>query len=460
VIQLGLRARFALLASVLVLVIASLVGAGGYLALRASLLSREERDARDQARQLAALIDAPGRDATGEQANQVDLSDTSLTHGFTRGGLQAIITRADGRFVQATPGAPSVPVALRARCLRAGTAATRTARPAAALACARVGTAARPLGTVTVAASLDEANRALARLAWALGIGLAAGVVLAASLARLVAQRALRPARQIAQTADSIRSGDLGRRIRYGGPRDELGSLADVLDASFAELEQAADRQRRFVADASHELRTPVATIRAHVELLRGWASEHPAAREQALVSLDQAARTAGRLVDDLLYLAQLDRLPPPPSAPTRLDQIVVDAVRETQPLRPEVAIRVTRLDEAPLAGDEQRLRQLVVNLLANAQRVTPAGGEVTVGLVARPGSAEVSVADQGPGIAPEQLESIFERFHTADARQAGGAGLGLAIAREIAHRHGGEVRAANRSAGGAAFCLTLPLSR
>jgi two-component system OmpR family sensor kinase len=269
----------------------------------------------------------------------------------------------------------------------------------------------------------------------------------------------LRPARQIAQTADSIRSGDLGRRIRYAGPRDELGRLADLLDASFAELEQAAERQRRFVADASHELRTPVATIRAHVELLRGWASDDPVARELALASLVQAGRTAGRLVEDLLFLAQLDRLPPSPRAPTRLDQVVVDAVRETQPLRPQVAIRVTRLDEAALLGDEQRLRQLLVNLFANGQRVTPDGGEVTVGLAVDGAGAEVVVADEGPGIAPDQLELIFERFHTADARQAGGAGLGLAIAREIAHRHGGELRAANRAAGGAVFRLTLPLS-
>jgi signal transduction histidine kinase len=458
-IPLGLRARFALLAGALVVVVASLMGAGGYLALRAALLSREAREARGQADQLAALVDVPGRHATSGQANQVDLTDGSLTDGFTRGGLRAAITRGDGRLVQASPGAISPPAGMRERCLRAGTAAVRLDRPPTALACARVGPAARPLGAVTVAASLEEANRALARLARALALGLAAGAVVAASLARLMAQRALRPARQIAQTAESIRSGDLGRRIRYGGPRDELGKLADVLDASFAELEQAAERQRRFVADASHELRTPVAAIRAHVELLRRWASGDAAAREQALASLEQASRTVGRLVDDLLYLAQLDRLPPPPRAPTRLDQVVVDAVRETQPLRPEVAIRITKLDEAPLLGDEQRLRQLLVNLLANALRITPDGGEVTVRLVAGRGSAEVTIGDDGPGIEPGQLELIFERFHTADARQAGGAGLGLAIAREIATRHGGDVSASNRPAGGAVFRVTLPLS-
>jgi signal transduction histidine kinase len=268
--RLGLRARVALLAAALVLIIASLVGAGGYLALRASLLSRADREARDQARQLAALVDVGGRSGDDPQANQVDLGDPSLTEGFPRGGLLVTVGRAEGQVVQATRGARPTSVGLRARCLRDGSAATRRSGPAAAVACARVGPAARPLGTVTVASPLADERRALARLAQALAIGVAAGTLLAAGLARAVAQRALRPARQIAQAADSIRSGDLGRRIDYRGPRDELGNLADVLDACFAELEQGVERQRQFVADASHELRSPIAAMRAHAELLLG----------------------------------------------------------------------------------------------------------------------------------------------------------------------------------------------
>jgi two-component system, OmpR family, sensor kinase len=456
--RLGLRTRFALLAAALVLAIAALVGAGGYLALRASLLSRADREATDQARQLAALVDAGGRGGENSQANQVDLSDPSLTHGFSRAGLLVTVARATGKLVQATPRAPSLPAPVRGRCLHDGRATTRLDRPAVALACARVGPAARPLGTVSAATPLADEHRALARLAQALAMGVAAGTLVAAALARAVAQRALRPARQIAQTADSIRSGDLGRRIAYRGPRDELGTLADTLDACFAELQQGVKRQRRFVADASHELRTPVATVRAHVELLRGWASETPAARAAALLSLDQASRSASRLVADLLYLAQLDRLPPAPRAPAQLDQVLLDAVRETQPLRPEVVIRVARLDEAALLGDELRLRQLLVNLLTNALRVTPDRGEVTAELAATHASAEVTIADQGPGIAADQLERIFERFHTADPRQAGSAGLGLAIAREITQRHDGDLRAENRTDCGALFRVTLPL--
>jgi two-component system OmpR family sensor kinase len=459
VTRLGLRGRFALLAAALVLVIASLVGAGGYLALRSSMLSHADREARGEAHRLAGLVDVGGQETETGQANQVDLADPSLIQGLTRKALRVAVARPDGRIVQATPGAPAMPAGWHARCVRTGKDAARLEHPAVTVACERMGPAARPVGTITVAGPLTDVGRTLAGLARALAIGLVAGTVLAATLARVVAQRALRPARQIAQTADSIRAGELGRRIGYRGPRDELGRLADVLDACFAEVERAVEGERRFVADASHELRTPLATIRAHVDLLRGWAGEDPAARAQALAALDQASRSAGRLVADLLYLAQLDRLPPTPMAPTCLDQVVVDAIRDTQPLRPDVAIRVTRLDEATLPGDELRLRQLLVNLLANAQRVNPAGREVSVQLVAQDGSAVVEIADEGPGIAPDQLERIFERFRTADARQAGSAGLGLAIAREIAQHHGGDVQAGNRAAGGAVFRITLPLA-
>jgi two-component system OmpR family sensor kinase len=309
-----------------------------------------------------------------------------------------------------------------------------------------------------VAAPLRDARHALAQLAQALAVGVAAGTLLAAALARAVAHRALRPARDIARAATSIRAGDLARRIDYRGPRDELGELADVLDSSFAELEQAVERQRRFVADASHELRTPMATIQAHVELLRGWAGETPAARDSALAALDQASRAASRLGADLLYLAQLDRLPPPPRVTTQLDQAVVDAVREAQPLRPAVPIRIARLDEARLAGDDLALHQLLVNLLANALRVSPGTAEVTVELAADDRHATVTVGDRGPGIPPDQLERIFERFYTTAPRRSGSSGLGLAIAREIARRHDGDVHATNRADGGALFRLDLPL--
>jgi signal transduction histidine kinase len=395
---LGIRARFALLTAALVLAISALVGVGGYVTLRHALYSRAQREANDQARQLAALVDV-GREGGG-QGNQVDPSDPSLVHGFTGARLLVSVLRPDGARIQAAPGAPSLPEGLRATCARAGS-AERTGH--LALACARVGPARHPAALMVVGAPLGDARDALAQLARALVLGVAAGTLLAALIARAVAQH-----------------------------------------------------QRRLIADASHELRTPLAAIQAHVELLRGWASERPADRDAALAALEQASRAAGRLGGDLLYLAQIDRAPLEPRLSAQLDQIVVDGVREARALRPQVGIRISRLDEGRLVGDELALRRLLVNLLANALRVSPADGELTVALAVEGTTATVTVSDDGPGIAPDQLERIFQRSYTTLPRRSG---LGLAIVRDIARRHGGDVHASNRPNGGAAFVVELPLT-
>jgi two-component system OmpR family sensor kinase len=263
----------------------------------------------------------------------------------------------------------------------------------------------------------------------------------------------------MAETAETIRSGDLSERIGYRGPRDELGALAEVLDECFAELEQAVDRQRRFVADASHELKTPIAVIRAHTELLGGWAATDPDARRIALASLDQAARRMGRLVGDLLYLTELDREPPHAHVPVELDRQLLTVVAEVGPLRPEVPIRVERLDEAVVAGDAVHLQALLLNLIDNALRASPPGAEVAVALEAGGETCSVTVTDRGPGIPPDALERVFDRFYRAGKRDGatGGTGLGLAIAREIARAHGGDLTAANGPGGGATLRLSIP---
>jgi signal transduction histidine kinase len=167
-------------------------------------------------------------------------------------------------------------------------------------------------------------------------------------------------------------------------------------------------------------------------------------------------------VVADLLYLAGLERSPAATTAPVHLDEVVVNAVREAQALRPEVPIKIDRLDETDAMGDELRLQQLLVNLLDNALGVSPAGAAVNVSLEATADTARVTVSDRGQGIPPDELERIFERFHRANGSQGvgGGTGLGLAIARSIAREHGGEVFARNRDGGGAAFVLELPADR
>ncbi len=471
--RLSLRARFALLAGALVLVVASLAALGGYLAMRKSLLHRAARTAQSQAAQLAGLVDVSAptggqeaagavrpADQTGNQGNRVDITDPTLTHLRGVPGTLIEVRRKDGTLLQASTPVP-LPSAFSRRCLNAGRAQIRLDQPPLALACQRVSAASGTPGLITVGAPLSDALASLRTLRTVLIIGVLSGALLSAALALIVARRALRPVRRIAETAETIRGGDRTRRIGYQG-RDELGRLAAVLDACFDELEQALERQRRFGADASHELRTPLAAIRANVELLRGWGGSDPAARQAAIASLDQASRRASRLVEDLLYLARLEREPPAARAPVELDDLVLTVVREAGHLRPGVSVHVTHLDEATLEGDELRLQQLLLNLLDNALRVSPPNGRVEVDLTVRNRGATITISDQGPGIEPDELARIFDRLYSrpqvSDERV--GAGLGLAIARAIARDHGGELTARNRRGRGATFAVTLPLGQ
>jgi signal transduction histidine kinase len=459
-----LRARFALLAAALVLLVASVVGAVGYLTLRHSLLTHAAHTAQAEAARLVGVIGG----SSDAQGNNLDITDAALTSQLSTPGLRVEIDRPNGTLIQSTRtrGRARTRVALtasaRQRCLSRGRLLERVAHPAAQVACERVGPAMAPLGMVSVAAPLQDSLESLSTLGNSMLIAVLGGSALAALLSLALARRALRPVRQIALTAETIRSGDLSRRVDYRG-RDELGELALVLDACFDELEEGIDRQRRFGADASHELKTPLAAIRANVELLRGWGGVDPVARIAALDALDQASRRASRLVADLLALAKLDREPELKQTLLSLDDVVLRAVREAQSLRAEVPIRVAGLDEANVEGDPLALEQLLINLLDNALAVSPPGVEIDIALRTHSGEVTVSVSDGGPGIPPDQLDRIFDRFHSrrsgTPVGERASAGLGLTIARAIARAHRGELFAHNRATGGAIFVLTLPLA-
>ncbi|MHB8659565.1 MAG: sensor histidine kinase [Solirubrobacteraceae bacterium] len=460
--RLRLRARFALLAAALVLLVSSLVGLVGYLTLRHSLLSRTSVAAQTEAARLVGLIGS----SSDVQGDSLDITDRALTRQLSTPGLRVEVDRPGGARVQSTPAgsrtAPALvlPALTRTRCLTAGRAQTRIASPPAQVACERVGSARAPLGTVSVAAPLRDALTSLDTLASALLLAVLGGSAIAAALALVLARRALRPVKRIAAAAETIRCGELNQRIDYRG-RDELGELARVLDACFDELAEGIERQRRFGADASHELKTPLAAIRANVELLRGWGALDPAARQAALASIDQASHRASRLVADLLQLVKLDREPERARAHVTLDEVVLSAVREATPLRCDVAIRVVRLDEATIDGDPLGLEQLLLNLLDNALAASPAGAEVEIALAAADQRATITVIDGGPGIPIQDLNRIFDRFYSRKigSEPRASAGLGLAIARAIAEDHGGELIAGNRPNGGAVFTLTLPLA-
>jgi signal transduction histidine kinase len=461
----SLRLRFALASGALVVAISAGVAAAGYLSLERSLSREAARAAAGQAAALAAVVDPASRTERGDagaggNGNFVDLSDPSLVRQFTRPGLWVEVLGPDGRVIRSSPGSPGAVASpsVVARCGRSGGATESLTRPAAAVACRRVGGAGRPTGYLVAAKPLAEVNRTLGTTLRALEVAVTLGGLLSFALAWLLARRALRPLRLISGAARSIRAGDLSRRIDHTA-RDELGEVAAELDASFAELEAALRRQERFVADASHELKTPLAAARANVQLLRRWAMEEPQARAEALAALERSTARMGRVVADLLQLAHGDEGIRYASVPVRLDDVVLEVQREARALADGVEVVVEQLDPVAVTGDRDRLQQLLANLVDNAVRASAAGDTVRLSLSREGDRALVRVADEGAGIPPDELPHVFDRFFRGRASAPGdGSGLGLAIARAIARAHGGEIRVASAPDEGSAFTVELPL--
>lgn len=284
-----------------------------------------------------------------------------------------------------------------------------------------------------------------------------------------LAKRSLSPVSTMGARAAEISASTLDARLPVVSPNDELGGLATVINALLDRLEASFAQQRRFMADASHELRTPAAILRTEVDvtLSRPQRSESEY-RESAAVMQDAAHRLT-RIVDDLFLLARADaghlvsR-----REPLYLEEVVHDATRAVRHLADARGVRVElgQVVEAPLEGDADLLGRLVLNLLDNAIKYSPHGGLVTVTLVRRGDRYEVSVVDDGVGIPEAMKEKIFERFYRLDAARSraertatSGAGLGLAIARRIAEVHGGTLELVSSRPGRTEFRLTLPVA-
>ncbi len=327
------------------------------------------------------------------------------------------------------------------------------------------------VAVLQVGRSLAPLDLSLSRLRLALLAGGAAMLLAAGFLGWFLAGFALRPIDRITRAARRIgAASDLGGRVEYNGPPDELGRLATTLndmlarlEATYRELEEADAAQRRFLADASHQLRTPLTIIRGNIDVLRRMGTADPALTAEALEDVAAEAEHMSRLVGDLLVLARADAGFHLEKAPVPLLPVLEDAVRRAARLAP--GRTVTLPDPLPLEGvtvqgDREYLGQLFSLLLENATRYTPEGGSVTVRGAREEGRIRVEVADDGPGIAPEDLPHVFERFYRGGAtRDIPGTGLGLAIARWIAEEHGGAITAASEPGGGATFTVTLPES-
>ncbi|MDI5975087.1 sensor histidine kinase [Amycolatopsis magusensis] len=329
-------------------------------------------------------------------------------------------------------------------------------------------------GSVVVAGALSQVDDTVARVRWVcvlVGTGL---LLVLATAGWFWVRAGLRPLRRIEETAAAIAAGDLSRRVPFTAAEStEVGRLTKSLNGMLAQIEAAVaartrseERLRSFVADASHELRTPLAGISGFAQLYRMGGSEIDA-------TMDRIERESTRLtglVDDLLLLAQLDEgglhLR---KAPMDLRSLAVDALHDLRALDPSREVTLTGLGPAPdpapapILGDEDRLRQVVSNLVGNAVAHTPPGSAVRIGVGTAAGQSTVEFADTGPGLSGDQVSRVFDRFYRADTSRArdhgGGAGLGLSIVWSLVTAHGGTVTVTTAPGEGATFRITFPIA-
>lgn len=396
-----------------------------------------------------------------QQATQVRLQHRADPPGVLQGECAYLAAPPCAQIVPADLGAdPSAPYLLpvgsatrevAARERRAFyTKVTVGGRPARMLT-----TQGGPGTAIQVALRSDGVDKGVRQAGELMAAVAAAGVLLAAGLGYAVARTGLSPVARLTATAKRIaatRDASLRIDVPPGRREDELTSLAGSFNAMLGELEQSVTAQRRLVADASHELRTPLTALRTNAELL-GRADRLTAdQRERASAGLQRQLREVTGLVNDLIELAR-DEEPQPLVEQVRPSTLVGHCVRAARGHWPAVAFEFVDLaGERTVPGVPARLARLVSNLLDNAAKFSPPGGPVEVVLGA---DLELTVRDHGPGIAPEDLPYVFDRFYRASAARAlPGSGLGLAMARQIARAHGATLTAESSPGGGALFRL------
>ncbi|MFI0352073.1 sensor histidine kinase [Actinomadura sp. 9N407] len=322
-------------------------------------------------------------------------------------------------------------------------------------------------GTLVMAMRTTEQDELLGRT---LGSQVTVSVAVLAAvglLARHAVRRATRPLEEIAAAAGAIGDGDLARRVPEQGPRSEVGRLGAALntmlgqiESAFRERAESEERLRRFVADASHELRTPLATVRGYAELFRRGAADRPADLAKAMSRIESEAERMGRLVDEMLLLARLDQGRPLEREPVDLADLAASAVADARAVEPTWPLTLEPGGPVIVRGDAGRLRQVLGNLLANARLHTPPGTAATVRVAEEDGAVVLEVADEGPGLAGDERDRVFERFYRADparTRDQGGAGLGLSIVAAVAEAHGGRAEVRSGPGEGARFRVTFP---
>ncbi len=320
----------------------------------------------------------------------------------------------------------------------------------------------RTLGTLQVAADLDVVDTTRRNMSTTMLASAAVAVVLAALASWVILGRALSPVEAITETVDQInRADDLSRRIPYRHQADdEIGEMVESFNQTLERLESLFTSQQRFLADVSHELRTPLTVIKGNVDLMRRMKQID----DESLASIDQEAGRLTRLVGGLLMLAQAESGKLTLNLrPVELDSLLVEVFQEMRVLAgTKVHVHLKEIDQLQVNGDRDRLKQVLLNLAANAIQYTPQDGDVFISLAKAGDQARISVWDTGPGIPPEDLPHIFERFYRAEKSRTrsrtSGFGLGLSITKWIVEHHNGRIEVESKEGKGTTFVIWLPL--
>ena len=322
----------------------------------------------------------------------------------------------------------------------------------------------RPIATLQLATSLLLVDQTLNLLVTVLLMGSVIAMAIAGVVGWLTTRRALSPLESVTQTALRItRADDLSRRISYQGPPDdEVGQLIHAFNQTLHRLENLFNSQRRFLADVGHELRTPLTVIKGNVDLMQRFGETD----EESLSSIENEVDRLTRMVGDLLLLAQAEsgKLPLD-NRLIELDTLLLEVLNQMNVLaRDKVQLHLGDIDQVQVCGDQDRLKQVLMNLVGNAINYTPQGGAVTIVLEKEAGQSILTIQDTGQGIAEEDLPHVFERFYRGEksrtrSRDGKGFGLGLSIAYWIVRNHGGRIEVESTEGVGTTFSVWLPLA-
>jgi heavy metal sensor kinase len=473
-----MRSRLTLWYTGVLALVLVVFAAAAYAYLARAVRERTDQSLADSAHSLASNFAAEfEEDQTGDNAAE------EVTRDFQFGDRQAFIFDEPGRVAassavptgaskkQAWPDAAAFSQSLAAlaeSARKSGRAFVTTPfREDGVRACAARASSHGKTVVVVVAQSLHGQEEELEQARHAFYVAVPLALLFAGLGGYFLARKSLAPVVEMGDRAAHISAENLGARLPAGNERSELGRLARTFNELLARLDVSFEQQRRFMADASHELRTPVAIVCGESEVALSQAARSPEEYRESLTILHDEGRRLTRIVEDLFTLARADAgrygLAP---VTFYLDETAAECVRAVRSLAARHGVSLRHQhggDELPLRGDEGLVRRMILNLLDNAIKYTPAGGEVSVELGREGSRYTIRITDTGGGVPEEARPHIFERFYRADRARSrnggdgGGAGLGLSIAAWIAEAHGGRVTLERTGERGSTFLVTLP---